>query len=244
MSSIPSADRPLHRLRRLWSALTAGAPDGMADIATEHLGNEYVADPAVVRELLAPYRELLDEDKHGGPDYQAPADGIGRLYHREYRIAFDTNHAPESIVLAITRDLDRFTHPALARFCRRRDDEADLEVGDRYDIIITGPWNGPVEVVDTRPGRFSFVTLKGHLEAGFITFQVTDTDAAGRVEFAIRSWATCSDLPVWLSYAVLGVSRHMQTKMWRFFCLRVAQEFGSNCSSLTVRTRRMPSAEA
>lgn len=230
-------------LRRWWGALAAGAPEGMAHVVTENLGEERVVDPIVARRLLEPYRCLLDDDRHRAPVYQVPGDGIGSLYHREYRIVFETEQTAESIVLALARDLNRFTHPALARFEKSRGDSRRFDVGDRFDIIITGPWNGPVEVVDSRPGQFSFITLRGHLEAGFITFRATAVDA-GRVEFAIQSWATCSDILVWFSYAVLGISKHMQTRMWRFFCLSVAQEFGRDCSSLSVRTYRIRSGSA
>jgi hypothetical protein len=178
---------------------------------------------------------LLDNDRYRAPEYQLPETGIGRFYHRDYRISFETTDSPESIVLAIANDLDRFTNTTLARFQKSRGTDAGCRTGDRYDILITGPWDGPVEVADCRPGEFSFVTLKGHLEAGFISFGVVRT-GAGRAEFQIRSWATCASLLVWFSYVVLGVSRYMQTKMWRYFCLRVAQEFGQTSGALQVTT--------
>lgn len=239
MTMKDSARKLLPWVKRWARTLLSGAPEGMEHVTTEYHREQQVTDPAVVRELLAPYLQLLDEDRHDASGYQIPEDGIGKLYHREYRISFETDYTPESIVLAVTQDLNRFTNPTLARFEKTRGASNGFEVGDRYDIIITGPWDGPVEVVDRRPGQFSFVTRKGHLESGFITFRVTEV-GAGNAEFLIRSWATCSDLFVWLSYTVLGLSKNMQTKMWRFFCLKVAQEFGGKCTNLTVKTYKIP----
>lgn len=234
-----SARELVHSLKCWARTLLSGAPEGMEHVATEYRREQKVNDPVVIRELLAPYISLRDDDRHRTSEYQIPEDGIGVLYHREYRISFETAYTPESIILAVTQDLNRFTNTTLARFQKSRGARNGFEVGDRFDIIITGPWNGPVEVVDRQPGQFSFITLKGHLESGFITFNVTEVGAR-RAEFLIRSWATCSDLFVWLSYAVLGLSKHMQTKMWRFFCLKVAQEFGGTCSSVTVKTYKIP----
>lgn len=226
-------------LGRWTGTLFSGPPKGMAHVATDNLGEERVTDVEVARALLEPYRALFDRERHRAADYQTPGDGVGQFYYREYRIGFETGHPPDAIIAAVTRDLNRFTNAAMATFHKRGGDPDRCVVGDRFDILITGPWNGPVEVVDCRPGAFSFVTLKGHLEAGFITFEAVDR-GQGRADFVIRSWATCADRLVWFSYAVLGVSKHMQTKMWRHFCLRVAQEFGRSCSALTIRTCRIP----
>jgi hypothetical protein len=226
-------------LRGWQRTLLSGAPEGMAQVATEYRKERYVDDAQQVQELLEPYRQLLQGGSYTGPDYQVPADGIGKLYHRDYRIVFQTTHAPETIVAAVIGDLNRFTDANLAGFHKIRGSDNACRVGDRFDIIITGPWNGPVEVVDSRPDRFSFVTLKTHLEAGFITFQV-DKTGEREAAFRIRSWASCGGPLVWFTYVFLGISKRMQTKMWRYFCLRVAQEFGDACSGLVVTTYRMP----
>jgi hypothetical protein len=229
----------LQRLRqslRGWTrTLLSGAPEGMEHVRTLYHKESLDSDPAKAEDLLAPYERLLDNDRYRATEYQIPETGIGRLYHRDYRISVDTTDSPESIVSAIVNDLNRFTNTTLARFEKSRGAGTGCRKGDRYDIIITGPWNGPVEVADCRPGEFSFVTLKGHLESGFISFGVVRTGAS-RVQFQIRSWATCADLFVWFSYVVLGLSRYMQTKMWRYFCLKVAKEFGQASGALQVTT--------
>lgn len=228
--------RKLAQSLKGWArTLSSGAPEGMEYVETRYRRASRIAKPATLRELLAPYKRLLENDSYAASEYQIPENGIGKLYHRDYRISFDTTDSPESIIFAVTQDLNRFANTTLARFQKTRGTDAGCSVGDRFNIIISGPWNGPVEVVDCQPGQFSLITLKGHLESGFITFGVTKT-AAGRAQFRIRSWATCSDLLVWLSYVVFGLSRYMQTKMWRFFCLKVAQEFGQACGDLRVTT--------
>jgi hypothetical protein len=239
MQADDSTPKRINWLRRWIGALSAGAPAGMEHVATDHVQQRLAAGTTEAEALLEPLGRLLDEARHQAPTYQVPASGVGTLYHRDYRVTFETDASAESIILAMTLDLNRFTNPVLALFRKSRGETDEFRVGDRYDILITGPWDGPVEVVDTRPGQFTFITLKGHLEAGFITFEAAER-GNGRVEFAIRSWATCSTRLVWFSYAVLGLSKYMQTQMWRFFCLRVAQEFGKDCSQLAVRTYRIP----
>lgn len=228
--------RSSRQLLKGWTrTLLSGAPEGMQPVRTLYHSESLDSDPAKAKELLAPYARLLDNDRYSAAEYQIPETGIGRFYHRDYRISFDTADSPESIVSAVANNLNRFTNTILARFEKSRGMGADCRTGDRYDIIITGPWNGPVEVADCRPCEFSFVTLKGHLESGFISFGVVRT-GAHRVQFQIRSWATCADLLVWFSYVVLGLSRYMQTKMWRYFCVKVAQEFGQASGALQVTT--------
>jgi hypothetical protein len=227
--------RSFRALKGWIRTLASGAPEGMAQVATEYRRESLDSDPEKAGGLLAPYERLLDNGGYRASDYQIPETGVGRLYHRDYRISFDTTDSPESIISAVVNDLNRFTNSTLARFEKNRGTGVGCRTGDRYDIIITGPWNGPVEVADCRPGEFSFVTLKGHLESGFISFGVVKTGAR-RAQFQIRSWATCSDLLVWFSYTVLGLSRYMQTKMWRYFCLKVVQEFGQASGALQVTT--------
>jgi hypothetical protein len=228
--------RKSRQLLKGWTrTLLSGAPEGMEHVPTRYRSVSLDSDPVKAEGLLAPYERLLDNDRYRAPGYQIPETGIGRFYHRDYRISFDTTDSPESIVSAVVNDLNRFTNTTLARFEKNRCTGVGCRKGDRYDIIITGPWNGPVEVADCRPGEFSFVTLRGHLEAGFISFGVVRTGGR-RVQFQIRSWATCAGLLVWFSYVVLGVSRYMQTKMWRYFCLKVAQEFGQVSGALQVTT--------
>jgi hypothetical protein len=80
-------------------------------------------------------------------------------------------------------------------------------------VVITG--------ADAR--SLTIRTLKGHFEAGRITFGA-ESDAAGRLVFRIRSRSTIQNLPRLLAYQLMGI--HVQTRIWTTFVERVAEEAG------------------
>lgn len=58
--------------------------------------------------------------------------------------------------------------------------------------------------------------------------------------FGIESWATSGGWLVWFTYSVIGITRKMQTKMWRYFCLKVVKESrGVATTPLDVQTRKI-----
>ena len=161
---------------------------------------------------------------------QLPSDGYGKLIHRQYSIEFQSDKSATEIIAAISQDLNPFCHEAMATFEKVGCDADGMEVGDEYLIKISGPWNGPVRVIDTNTNSFSLGTLDGHLEAGFIEFEVGQEDGDQR-RFTIQSWATSASLLVWITYSILHVTKLAQTAMWTGFCTQVAKQFGDASNS-------------
>ena len=175
------------------------------------------------------YHELLNglETTHG---LQLPSTGYGKLIHRRYSIEFDGEHSAAEIIAVISQDLSDYCHEAMAIFEKVNEESASMEIGDEYLIRISGPWNGPVRVIDKDATSFALATRDGHLEAGFIEFKVEDGDEHQR-RFTIQSWATSGGPLVWVTYSIFRVTKLAQTAMWTEFCSRVVKRFGDDSKS-------------
>jgi hypothetical protein len=181
----------------------------------------------------------LDRVLPGDPDgVQRAAVGHGPLYHRSYRIAFtDADLDATQLIRRLRGDLNAATPSDLARFepmGQPLEDFQDadegpaclVEVGREYLVHLPGPWNGPVRVVEVDDTSFTFVTLKGHMEAGQITFRAMPHPEYDWVVFEIESFARCGSRMFDLLYHRLPLGREMQLHMWSSFCHRVAQLAG------------------
>ncbi|TWT54863.1 hypothetical protein Pla22_25170 [Rubripirellula amarantea] len=159
-------------------------------------------------------------------DFQLPSAGVGKIFNRKYHLLFDSESSAEEIIANVQAFPGRYCDPRLAEFNKTRGEEGQMAVGDRYHISISGPWDGPVETIAIDERSFTFITLDGHLEAGFIRFSanpVKDT-----IEFRIESWAASAGPMVWFTYSGLKITEKMQTKMWRHYCLKIAAVTGKN----------------
>ena len=231
----------LFRLLRLLRCAAGGVtPPGMETVETVRR-DAFPADDtarhgALRDRLWAGARRAAAEF----PEIQLPRAGVGRLIHRRYRVTFVADATPCGLIETLRAEPNAACHPALARFKKTRGDAGAMEVGDRYLISITAPWDGPVQVIEADDAGFALVTLEGHLEAGFIRFGADapgGADGPGERSFAIESWATSGGPLVWFTYTVLGVTRRMQTAMWRYYCLRAAQLSGAtDVGPLTLTT--------
>ncbi|WP_146537052.1 DUF1990 family protein [Rubripirellula reticaptiva] len=152
---------------------------------------------------------------------QLPAEGVGEVIHREYRIRFRCDRSAVDLLDNLKAHPGRYCDPRLAKFEKTRGEKSAMQVGDRFHISISGPWDGPVQVIAIENQSYIFATMKDHLEAGFIRFSVGESD--GITEFAVESWAASAGPIVWLSYTGFGIAQKMQTKMWRHYCLKVAE---------------------
>ena len=177
---------------------------------------------------LGRYYDLLDGLK-STRGLQLPADGYGKLIHRQYSIEFDSNDSAREIMAAISYDLNHYCHDAMAAFEKETGTSESMEDGDEYLIRISGPWHGPVRVIDKTATSFAFATRDKHLEAGFIEFEIHDGDERKR-RLTIQSWATSGGPVVWVTYAILRVTKLAQTAMWTEFCNRVAERFSEGSS--------------
>ena len=168
---------------------------------------------------------------------QRPSAGHGPAFHRRYAIeARDPVMTPEQLLAVIAADPDAASPRDLARFAKRRGGRGGAQVGDEYEIVLPGPWNGPVRVIDRTSRSFRFATLEGHMEAGEIEFRAEPTDAGLR--FEIESWARSADPVFHLLYHRLKVSMEIQQHMWAQFLQRAARVSGGVPGPISIDTRR------
>ena len=103
--------------------------------------------------------EIPALDRAGDVDDQPVEIGVGPTFHRRYRTVVRGGAlGAEEAMAAIQADPNVLADLDLAPFTKVRGASAEMRVGDRYVIEITGPWKGAVEVVDVSA---SFVPL-GH----------------------------------------------------------------------------------
>ncbi len=154
--------------------------------------------------------------------FQRAESGRGPLYHRSYTIEFfGRGLSPEELMLILQSDPNRFAPKLLARFEKTKGDPEIMKKGDHFLIHITGPWNGPVEVLEVTPLSFTLITLEGHMEAGQIKFSLhTPGD---KLCFVIESWARSRDRLIDLLYDKLHIARAAQTEMWTAYCQSFAE---------------------
>lgn len=169
-------------------------------------------------------RELL----WGEHRLQLPGDGVGTLFHRRYSVLIKRPcKGDRELMDQIKADLRELSPKALADFHKVRGDAAIMAVGDEYEIVILGPWNGNVRVTEVTPTSFTFVTLEGHPEAGQITFALDRSDMRPScVRFEINSWARSRDMLVSLGYEHAGIGKEIQKNAWVSFCQAVVAASG------------------
>ncbi|MEQ3554354.1 DUF1990 family protein [Pseudonocardia nematodicida] len=177
----------------------------------------------------------------GDADVQGPDDGHGTLLHRLYSVRIRGSAlSPVELMSTLAADPDRWS-PEFAVFRRTRGTDGVMALGDEFLIRMPGPWDGPVRVCTSEDDRFSFVTLRGHLEAGRIEFRCrVAPDDATRLLFEIESWARPGDRFSHVLYNRLRVAKEVQLNMWTHACIRAARIAGGRPDGgVTVRTRRL-----
>lgn len=190
--------------------------------------------PVPVPEQLHWYAEAL----------QLTADGDGPLFHRRYRVDIDLpRRSADDLMRHMQRDLSTFEPRSHARFRKTEGRDDVMEVGDRFDITLSGPWNGAVRVVEVSPHSFSLVTLRGHPEAGQIRFRFAPHPSLpNALRFEILSWARSRDMLVGLVYGAAG--REIQKNAWVEFCQNVVrQSGGQQIGAVMVLTEERPFEE-
>jgi hypothetical protein len=162
------------------------------------------------------------------PDIQRIESGHGLLFHRRYLLEVKPVHhplryTPEELITYIQGHLNDFSPPELAIFEKVHGAKARFCPGDIFHIHISGPWDGPVIVGSVTPTAFSFITLKGHLEAGYIYFSARIPEQENdTLCFQIESWSRSKDAAVDLVYDQLKIAQVAQSSMWTLFCQNVA----------------------
>ena len=160
--------------------------------------------------------------------------GCGPVYRRVYRVEIDdTRVGAEELIGRLVADPNRASPTEVVTFRRinrRRRAGAgrrtpDRSVGTEFEVVMPGPWEALVRLVDRTPTSFRLATLQGHMEAGEIEFRASD-EPGGRLVFEIESVARSADRIMHLLYDRLKITREMQMHMWVAVCLRVVELAG------------------
>ena len=158
---------------------------------------------------------------------QPASAGVGPLVQRDYWAVIDGCRCRPSEVVSLVASRFPELPPADVVVFERDGDGGPpglLEVGDELDIQIRLAGPARVRVVHTSPCSITLATLKGHPEAGRITFGSYRT-VEGDVVFHIRSRARSSSLFTYLGFLAGGDP--MQTTTWTDFVNNVAVSCGT-----------------
>lgn len=166
-------------------------------------------------------------------------DGYGPLFHRVYSVPFacDQEETLRGVMRLLRADINKFSPQLLARFEKIKGDPDLMNVGDEYQIHITGPWNGPVRVAEVDEDHFRLVTLEGHMEAGEIVFRL-NRESPGKVLFEIESLARSKDAIVDLVYDKVPIAKLAQTEMWKSVLNSFVERCGRCAGEIEVITER------
>jgi hypothetical protein len=177
-------------------------------------------------------------------DLQLPEDGVGPLFHRRYTARIrDSRLSPEELVATLGRDLNAAAPTEFARFRKTSGAPGELRQNDELLVLMPGPWNGPVRVVESGPRSFRLATLRSHLEAGQIEFAASRDD--GELCFVIESWARSGDRLSNLLYHHVRMAKEVQLHMWTSFLERVAEVAGGRLrGGLEIATRKLEEPRA
>lgn len=164
----------------------------------------------------------------GGPLQPATA-GSGPLLERDYwAVIAGEDLDPKAVVSLVARRFAEFAPPSLVRFHRHGGDE-ELEVGEELTVNIVGAGACGVRVIHRDEGSLTIGTLKGHPEAGRITFGAY-RHRSGEVLFHIRSRARSDSRFGRLGFLFAGDP--MQTGTWADFVNNVAATAGAGVDGM------------
>lgn len=173
----------------------------------------------------------------GGGELQREEWGYGPHFIRRYSVIV---HNPKvsggELMRRLQEDINSFSPQQNACFTKSRGEPSVMAVGDEFAIRICGPNDGTVVVTEVRENSFSFHTLKGHPEAGEITFSIGDEGDGLR--FQIESHARSKDMLVHLMYHTLGIGKQKQEETWTHFCNVVADLADGEREDVQVTTYR------
>ena len=163
--------------------------------------------------------------------------GTGPLVERDYSAVIEgTALTPEDVCANLRVHFGEFAPRETADFSDAKRGGRPLEVGDELSIRIALQGQCKVRVIHVDARSVTLRTLKGHPEAGRITFGA-GRDDSGRLTFRILSRARSSSLVNYLGYFLMG--KQMQARCWIGFIDRVAAACGGRVvGRIRVETRR------
>jgi len=162
----------------------------------------------------------------------------GPLLERDYWSALQRSRLrPSEIMAEVKAHFASFAPSELARFSAA---DRPLRLGDEIDIAIAGAGECRVRVVHCDELSVTLATMRGHPEAGRITFGAY-RNRDGEVVFHIRSRARSDSFMRLLGFFVAGEA--MQTNTWTAFVSRVAAIASARVAGVHAQMRRLPDDE-
>ena len=170
------------------------------------------------------------------------SEGFGPLLEREYVAeVVDPEKSAEEVGRMLRERFPEFA-PAETAVFECDGDSRLLEVGDEMDIKIALRGHCRVRVVHHDDRSITLRTLKGHPEAGRITFGA-DCAEDGRLTLKILSRTRASGLGNFVGYFLLG--KQLQARCWIKFLDRLAAATGGRIEGrIRVRTRPVEAVPA
>lgn len=153
------------------------------------------------------------------------SEGKGPLLQRDYwGVIRESRLTAQEVGERVARDFCSFAPEELVRF-QRADEEEDvgLQQGDELEVEIRMAGTCRVRVVHRDGNSVTLATVRGHPEAGRITFGAYPNDE-GDVVFHIRSRARSSSGVKYAGFITAG--EPMQTNTWTDFIDRLAHTVG------------------
>lgn len=170
------------------------------------------------------------------------AAGHGPLLQRDYWAVIEACALqPTEFGALLARRFAEFAPAELARFAPTCEHDGGLGVGDELVVQIRMARECGVRVLHTDANSLTLCTLRGHPEAGRITFGAY-RDAHGHVVFHIRSRARSGTVAHHAGFLAIG--EPMQTNTWTAFIDRVAHTVGRGVRGrIHVETRSIDPRE-
>lgn len=164
---------------------------------------------------MAQTNAIKDTVQAPGDDLVPASAGAGPLLQRDYwAVLKDCRFSCSEVATYVREHFLDFPPEPLVVFHRPDGAEGPLQVGDRLDVQIRMEGTTAVCVVHTDANSLTLATVKGHPEAGRITFGAYRNDR-GDVLFHIRSRARSSSRLFYAGFLTAGDP--MQTNTWTDF---------------------------
>lgn len=157
-------------------------------------------------------------------DVQLAADGTGPLLQRDYWAVLRSRRInPAEVIQVVREQFAEFAPQELAHFRLAADSAGPLCEGSVMNVKIRMGPEARVRVVHQNDCSITIATLRGHPEAGKITFGAYPNDH-GDVIFHIRSRARAASAANLAGFLTGGDP--MQANTWSEFVDRVAHSVG------------------
>ena len=157
-------------------------------------------------------------------DVQLASHGRGPLLQRDYwAVICDCRVGPAEVIDVVREKFQHLAPKELVRFRVTTDEERPLSEGDVLEVSIRMAPKTRVRVVKIDAGSLTIATLKGHPEAGKITFGAYRNER-GDVIFHIRSRARSQSSMHLAGFLTAGDA--MQTNTWAGFIDQLAHSVG------------------